>query len=59
MKKKYIKPIMDVAFVEIATVLLAGSIDQTEQLSKKNNFSMFDDSDGFSDWPKQKTVWDE
>ena len=50
---------MDVAFVEIATVLLAGSIDQTEQLSKKNDFSMFDDSDGFSDWPKQKTVWDE
>ena len=59
MKKKYIKPSLDVVVTQFGT-LLQSSIEQTEQLSKEIGGSFdWDEEESRDTWPEQWSAWDE
>ena len=61
MKKKYIIPKTELVRQTVEFQLLAGTVEDDGNLyGAKKNFSDFESSDGTeSQWPKQKSLWDD
>lgn len=59
MKKKYIIPKTELVRQTVEFQLLTGT-DDGNLYGAKKNFSDFESSDGtVSQWPKQKSLWDD